>query len=148
MTQPPATPKRNTNREILIVAVVIVVAVSLIGYFGAQSASNQDVIDRAEQQTAQLEQAARAPVTFAGDGQANSVQAAMSGNYTFAWQTSGSCYYAADLEGGTFSESVFSADSALTGSGNLYDLEALDYYLQMITGPSPNCAWTITFTPA
>jgi hypothetical protein len=33
------------------------------------------------------------------------------------------------------------------GDTNLYNLEATEYYIDMITGPAPGCPWTVTFTP-
>ena len=85
-----------------------------------------------------------APLSFGLAGDGNTARAEMGGDYSFEWETAGDCYYGADLEGGN--ESLFTADSATSGTGYVYDLEPGEYYVQMITGPAPGCGWTVTFT--
>ena len=91
----------------------------------------------------------RLPVALSGDGEANSEKVEMHGDYSFVFEVTGSCYYSADLnpdEGRAVS--VFTAsDQPQTGDGYVYDLDGI-YYLRMITGPSPACGWSISFSPS
>ncbi|WP_160664984.1 hypothetical protein [Pseudarthrobacter sp. ATCC 49987] len=81
----------------------------------------------------------------------NSKKFALKGSYSVTWTTLGSCYYSATLKtedrpvGG---ETAFSALHEASGTGNIYGLKAAAYYLDVITGPAPNCGWTVTLTPA
>lgn len=87
-------------------------------------------------------------VTLSGDGKMNSKKVTLEGDYGVSWTTLGSCYYSADLkDGGAWGKSVFTADEALSGTGNVYGLQATDYYLDVITGPAPGCGWSVTLTP-
>ena len=88
----------------------------------------------------------RQAVSASGDGQTNSAQMDLTGDYTVTWSTAGDCYYSADLQGPN-RERLFTADAATAGTGNLYDLEGV-YHVEMITGPSPSCPWIVTLTPA
>lgn len=78
----------------------------------------------------------------------NSEKVALKGDYGISWTTLGSCYYSATLvRDGRRGEEAFTADEPLSGTGNIYDLDAGDYYLDVITGPAPGCGWSITLTP-
>jgi hypothetical protein len=78
----------------------------------------------------------------------NSKKVALEGDYVVSWTTLGSCYYSADLVVGDSSgKTAFTATEALSGTGNIYDLKAADYYLRVITGPAPRCGWSVTLTP-
>lgn len=86
--------------------------------------------------------------TLSGGGNMNSEKISLKGNYGISWTTLGSCYYSATLiRDGRRGESAFTASDALSGTGNVYGLEAGDYHLDVITGPAPNCGWSVTFTP-
>ena len=91
----------------------------------------------------------RVPVTFAGDGEQDSASQSLSGSYSVAWQTFGDCYYGADLKGGDdfLAPSIFTADTATSGTNQIHDLDAGSYYARVITGPAPTCKWTVTLTP-
>ena len=69
----------------------------------------------------------------------------MSGDYTVNWQTLQDCSYYVNLEPGFIN--VFSASAQLTGTGNVHDLAAGDYYFDVVTGPVPQCGWSVTLTP-
>jgi hypothetical protein len=86
------------------------------------------------------------PITFSLEGDGNSAKVFMQGDYSLSWQTAGDCVYYADLEDG--GGSLFSASAATSGSGFVYGLSGAEYYVQMITGPAPDCGWSVTFTPA
>lgn len=92
-------------------------------------------------------EAPRVGVTWQGDGQMDSDVAHLAGNYRLDWETLGDCFYAGDLEGGRLRPSVVSSNGIGTGTTNLQDLAPGDYYLQMITGPSPDCGWKVTLSP-
>lgn len=93
--------------------------------------------------------AAAAAVTLAGDGEMNSKKVALEGDYAVSWKTLGDCYYSASLKGGDtlIGPNAFTADAVTSGTGNIYDLKATDYYLDVITGPAPTCGWSVTLTP-
>jgi hypothetical protein len=88
-------------------------------------------------------------VTLAGDGEMNSKKVALEGDYAISWKTLGDCYYSASLKGGDtlIGPSAFTADAVTSGTGNIYDLKATDYYLDVITGPAPTCGWSVTLAP-
>lgn len=80
----------------------------------------------------------------------NSAKTPLSGDYAVTWKTLGDCYYNADLRAKDTSlgaKTVFTAAKAGSGTGNVYDLNADDYFLRVITGPAPGCGWSVTLTP-
>ncbi|MGO4856217.1 hypothetical protein [Arthrobacter sp. 2MCAF14] len=91
-----------------------------------------------------------AAVTLSGDGQMTSKKVALKGDYSVSWKTLGSCYYSATLKSGADSLSdpeAFTANHEASGTNNVYGLKAADYYLDVITGPTPSCGWTVTMMP-
>jgi len=90
----------------------------------------------------------RQPQTFSAQGESDSEAVEMSGDYVVAWTTSGDCSYYGSLEGGsTFGEDVFSASTATSGTSHLYNLAKASWHVHLITGPVPECGWTVTFSP-
>jgi hypothetical protein len=88
---------------------------------------------------------ARAQVIFTGEGDTEgTAKQPLSGNYEVSWNTYGDCVYYADLSSGN---DIFSADAITSGTMYLYDLDSGDFYIEVITGPAPSCAWDITFNP-
>ena len=90
------------------------------------------------------------PITLTGEGEMNSAKTALRGDYAVDWKTLGDCYYSADLrakETSLDAKTVFTAAKAGSGTGNVYGLNADDYFLKVITGPSPDCGWSVTLTP-
>ena len=87
-------------------------------------------------------------VTFSGEGELNTDKVSMAGDYAVSWETFASCYYSAEVEGDSGGgEQAFTASDPYVGSNNIYGLAADSYYLQVITGPAPDCGWSVTFTP-
>lgn len=84
-----------------------------------------------------------APIVVAGDGEANTAPIQLNGDYRVVWTVGNDCFYGADLEGAD-RESIFTASEPGSGETFLYDLRG-EYYVQMITGPSPACPWSISF---
>lgn len=73
------------------------------------------------------------------------------GRYVVTYRLDGDCYYSARLspvEGDLIPESLAVGRGPVEGEGNVYDVAPGSYYVEMITGPDPNCPWEITLTPA
>lgn len=68
------------------------------------------------------------------------------GDYTAAYSFGGECYYSVDLEA-SGSVSAGTGNGPVEGTTNVYGLRPGDYHLQVITGPDPDCPWTVTLTP-
>jgi hypothetical protein len=66
----------------------------------------------------------------------------MGGNYLLTWKTLGRCTYYADLNG----NDIFSASTATSGVNHIHNLATQNYWIHMVTGPAPDCAWSATFT--
>lgn len=85
-----------------------------------------------------------------GDGQTAPLNVPP-GNYTVSYKFDGECFYGGSLE--PLDSSGFEYHDLGTGQGpieggtNLYDVQGGEYYVKMITGPAPGCAWTVTLTP-
>ena len=84
-----------------------------------------------------------APITVSLEGDGNTAPFELDGDYKVTWSTAGDCYYSADLEGAD-RESLFSASDVASGETYIYGFSG-NFYVQMITGPAPNCGWSITF---
>jgi len=85
-------------------------------------------------------------VTFTGDGDgASSNEERMGGDYDVTWTTN-DCYYSFTLKGAG-REDVGSSSDTLSGSNTVYDIEEGRYHLDVITGPSGSCAWSVRFVP-
>lgn len=88
---------------------------------------------------------------YSGQGETNgTVKKIFTGNYQVNWITQGECYYAARLSSALDrfkGDSIFQAQGTATGSDYLYDIEEGEYFLSVITGPSPSCPWSIQFLP-
>jgi hypothetical protein len=67
------------------------------------------------------------------------------------WRTEGTCYYSGDLKGGNLASfdfiNAFSVQDSAEGTTNIYDLAGGEYFLKVTTGPTPNCPWSVVFTP-
>lgn len=90
------------------------------------------------------------PQTFEGTGDGSTMLNKLAGDYTVEWFTFGPCYYSADLvkQGDSSGDGVFTAmDEPSTGKTYLYGADEAFYYINMITGPSPACGWSVTFIP-
>ena len=89
-----------------------------------------------------------APIVLTGPGQMDTQKMRLGGTYAVAWTTAGDCVYYGSLEGGdAFLSDVFSASTETSGTNTINDLAPGDYYLKVITGPAPECGWTVTLTP-
>lgn len=91
-----------------------------------------------------------APVVLAADGaNATAPFYLAGGTYRSTWQTfgPGDCYHSAKLKPG-FLVDVMTASGISQGETYVYDIEPGEYYVDVITGPSPRCRWQITLTPA
>jgi hypothetical protein len=97
---------------------------------------------------------ARTPVTVTGSGISKSKPFHLEGNYAVDWTatpaSSGGCFHGASLEradGTSLFESLANAilkdAEPKTGSTNLYNLDAADYYVNASSG----CEWSFTFKP-
>ena len=127
-------------------AILVIVVVGLfVGVSLGNAISRSVSANTAVSATVAPVSVTRKPITFKGDGQSTTIDAAFSGNYSITWKTTAACVYYADLDPGYID--VFSADAATTGTNNVYSLSG-NHHLKVITGPSPECGWTITFTPA
>jgi len=130
----------------IVMAVVYTVAFAALG--SSSNSSNDDSgAGSATAPTAAAPVDSRQPVTFSGAGELSSSPQPMSGNYSVSWTTSDDCAYYAELTSGDDSEDAFSADNATSGTSNMYGLASAPWYMKMITGPAPDCNWTVTFTP-
>jgi hypothetical protein len=61
--------------------------------------------------------------------------------------TTGGCYYAFDIDDtadGATQENLGSHDGADSTSTRIYAVPSGTYFLDVITGPSPSCPWTVT----
>lgn len=92
-------------------------------------------------------------IFFSGLGATSGTEkATFIGSYKVNWKTEGNCYYAGHLKGGDLPSfdyiNAFSVDDSAEGTTNLYDIVEGEYFLKVITGPTPNCPWRVTFVPA
>ncbi len=129
-------------RAAIAIGVIVVVLAVGSALIRPKPSSTSDAPSSSTQQHADDRQS----VTMAADGDGNSAQFHLEGDYAVSWQTTGDCSYYADLEGASH-EGLFSASAAATGDGFVYSMPAGNYYVQMITGPVPRCPWTVTLTP-
>lgn len=91
-----------------------------------------------------------APVVLTADGANVTAPFRLAGGtYKSTWQTFGphDCYHGGKLNGGTYG-TVMTAQGITQGETYVYDVEPGEYYVEVFTGPSPNCRWQITLTPA
>lgn len=73
------------------------------------------------------------------------------GRYAVTYKLDQDCYYSASLspvEGDGIPESLATGTGPIEGDSNVYDVTGGEYYVEMITGPDPDCPWEITLTPA
>jgi hypothetical protein len=90
-------------------------------------------------------QVVRSVVNFSGEGETiGTEKRILGGDYKISWETFGKCYYAADLSSG---ESLFTAGDLASSNSYLYELVEGEYFLNVNTGPVPNCPWQISFVP-
>ena len=92
--------------------------------------------------------APEAPTTLSAKGATNTRKFTLAGgDYTVTYNFSGSCFYGANLQqsasGGT---DLASATGPIKGTNNVYGVTAGSYYIYMISGPAPDCPWTLTLT--
>jgi hypothetical protein len=88
---------------------------------------------------------APAPVVWSGDGELTTDKQELNGDYKVVLTVTQDCYYGPNLEGAG-RENLPSLQAVGTVESFVYGLSG-DYYIKMFTGPSPNCPWTLTFTP-
>ena len=121
-------------------AVLIIIAIFAAAYV-VLSPSNLDESNRKSTNTTDE----RREIIYSGQGETNgTVKKIFTGNYKVNWITQGECYYSARLSSG---DRIFSVDGTASGFDYLYDIKEGDYFLSMITGPSPSCPWSIQFLP-
>lgn len=92
----------------------------------------------------------REPVTVSAEGENTSDPFTLAaGRYTVHYRYGGSCYYAPSIEAlsGGVGDFYASGDGPVEGDTNLYEVQDGQYFVEMITGPSPGCPWMLTFTP-
>jgi hypothetical protein len=98
---------------------------------------------------------ARSPVTVTGSGIEKSKPFALSGNYSVAWtatpDSDTGCYHGADLERAdgefmieTLVNEILDSKAPKSGTTQLYNLDATNYYVDANSG----CSWSFTFTPS
>jgi hypothetical protein len=87
----------------------------------------------------------RRVITKSGPGKEVTGKFTLEGDYSIAWTTGGDCTYYGDLEPGN--NSIFQADTALSGRNNIYGLSAGTYWIDVNTFAPPECPWTVTLTP-
>lgn len=91
--------------------------------------------------------AAEEPRTLSGGGELNTEPFRLAGgDYTAAYDFGGDCYYSIDIEGPS-QDAAGTGDGPIADTTVLYGLDAGEYHLEVITGPTPNCPWTVTLTP-
>ena len=69
------------------------------------------------------------------------------GSYTVHYKFDGECFYGGTLDstGGGFDyNEVGTGQGPVEGDTNLYNISGGEYFINMITGPAPSCAWTVT----
>jgi len=91
-------------------------------------------------------------ISFSGLGKTSGTEKMFfKGSYKVIWRTEGTCYYSGDLKGGNLASfdfiNAFSVQDSAEGTTNIYDLAAGEYFLKVTTGPTPNCPWSVAFTP-
>jgi len=96
---------------------------------------------------------AQTTATLAGDGQMSTDPLHLdAGHYEVHFTYGGTCYFAASLDrltGGNVGGvgALGSGTGPVEGDTNVYDVEAGEYYVDVITGPAPGCPWEITLSP-
>jgi hypothetical protein len=90
--------------------------------------------------------AARGTITYSGTGELNTAKQQLNGDYQASFETMGDCYYSGKLKGAGTAD-LPTVDEAGTVISNFYDISPGDYFVDMITGPSPGCGWSLTLTP-
>ena len=94
------------------------------------------------------------PVTITGSGISKSKPFALAGDYEVTWtaqaDSSGGCYHGASLQRAdgeftfeTLVNELISDAKPHSGTTNLYNLDATQYYVDASSG----CSWSFTFTP-
>jgi hypothetical protein len=132
----------------LIFVIVVLVALALIGGAG-------NVPPAGGASTPAGGAGARAPVSVTGSRTAKSKAFPLSGNYSVAWKATPDgevgCYHGAHLERAdgaflfeTLVNEIVDGKASKSGSTQLYNLDAAQYYVDANSG----CSWTFTFTPA
>lgn len=68
------------------------------------------------------------------------------GRYVAMWELDSDCFYSLALKSpeGPGRVDVGGGDEPGRYRDNLYDIEPGEYYLNVITGPPPNCSWRLT----
>jgi hypothetical protein len=103
-------------------------------------------------ETNQKQDSMQQEISFSGLGETSGTEkATFAGSYKVNWKTEGNCYYSGDLKGGELASfdyiNAFSVQDPAEGTSNLYDIPAGQYFLKVITGPTPMCPWSVTFIP-
>lgn len=90
-------------------------------------------------------------VELAGGGDGNTEPFALrGGRYKLTYEYGGDCYYSASLRTtqDAAADDLPTGNGPISGDGNLFGVEAGDYFLNMITGPAPGCPWKVVITSA
>ena len=83
---------------------------------------------------------------FSGGGEQATEAFLMGGDYVVTVTTGSDCYYGIDLEdadGGFNWESLATRSEPGTSTTNLFAIPRGRYFIDVITGPSPDCPWTV-----
>jgi hypothetical protein len=161
-----AQPKRDAERRKAgtMRSAACLVAALLVGACGSQSqaatvtvtatvtAGQPSATATATTPTATIKPTPEPPesVTFSAQGQQTSApQNLRGGNYKVHYVFGGDCAYYASLKGvsnGVDKLDLATGSSKTAGDTYAYGLPSGAVYIDMNTGPSPSCPWTITLT--
>jgi hypothetical protein len=145
-----ANPKKGmaTETKVALGIVAIIGTVVLIGYLanGETSNTSQTFAEVAESLDGNSYQLA-VDTTLKGTGEKSTNPFQLNGDYAVVIRTSGDCYYAFDIDrtsDGHTQESLGSHDGEDDTATRIYAVPSGSYFIDVITGPSPSCPWTVT----
>ena len=84
--------------------------------------------------------------TFEGGGERSTEAFRLSGDYVVTVTTGSDCFYGIDLDDaddGFTEESLATRSEPGTTTTNLFAIPRGRYFIDVITGPSPDCPWTV-----
>jgi hypothetical protein len=85
--------------------------------------------------------------TLTGTGANKTESFRLNGDYTVTLNTASDCYYGFSIDrtsDGNMEEHLGSHDGADSTSTRIYAVPSDSYFVDVITGPSPSCPWTVT----